>query len=157
VFREFINLVGQHLHSPPGQLKRESTRSHGKTFKTRSINGVTMSIKVLLADDSAVVRRAIRGLLTGTEIELIAEAENFAQAIKLMNELKPQVLVVDLHMNDKLPELKPCDARVVAMSFANDEEAWTLAQRLGADALLDKTELFDELIPTIRTFAAAAN
>jgi DNA-binding NarL/FixJ family response regulator len=116
-----------------------------------------MSIKVLLADDSAVVRRAIRGLLTGTEIELIAEAENFAQAIKLMNELKPQVLVVDLHMNDKLPELKPCDARVVAMSFANDEEAWTLAQRLGADALLDKTELFDELIPTIRTFAAAAN
>jgi two-component system, NarL family, response regulator LiaR len=116
-----------------------------------------MSIKVLLADDSAITRRAIRGLLANTEIELVAEAENFAQAIKLMNELKPQVLVVDLHMNDKLPELKPCDARVVAMSFANDEEAWTLAAQLGADVLLDKTELFNELIPAIRTFASAEN
>jgi len=39
--------------------------------------------------------------------------------------------------------------KVVAISFANDDEARKLAESYGADALLDKMRLYDELIPAI--------
>ena len=55
-----------------------------------------MPIKVLLADDSEIVRRGIRALLRSQpEIELVGEAADFCQTIRMMNELKPQVIVLD--------------------------------------------------------------
>jgi DNA-binding NarL/FixJ family response regulator len=119
-------------------------------------------IKVLLADDSAIVRRAIRGLLEDTGIELVAEAEDFPQAIQLTNKLKPQVLVMDLHLKNRaeVSDVRPHlnnPARIIAISFSIDEEAKKLANQLGANAFLDKTALGDELIPTIKTFASNAN
>jgi chemotaxis response regulator CheB len=54
-----------------------------------------MSIKVLLADDSEIVRRVIRDLLRSQpEIELVGEAVDFHQTIRMMNELNPQVFVL---------------------------------------------------------------
>jgi DNA-binding NarL/FixJ family response regulator len=121
-----------------------------------------MPIRVLLADNSTVVRHAIRGLLENTDIALIAEADDFHEAIQLANKLKPQVVVIDLYMKGvDLPDIKHhlngCGAPVVAISFAIDDEAKTLADNLGAVTLLDKAKLVDELIPTIKTFASAAN
>ena len=50
-----------------------------------------MPSKVLLADDSDVVRRAIRSLLEAQpEVEVVGEAADFAQTIQMANELKPQ-------------------------------------------------------------------
>ena len=45
-------------------------------------------------------------------------------------------------------------ARIVAISFANDEEAEALAKSFGAVALLEKMELADELIPAIEKFSS---
>ena len=114
-----------------------------------------MSIKVLLADDSEIVRRAIRALLRSQpEIELVGEAANFAQAIQLANALTPHVM--DLHMPDEnsinLLDVKSQmnrGARTLAISMWNDEETQTLAQMLGAVTLLDKAELGSTLIPAI--------
>jgi chemotaxis response regulator CheB len=51
-----------------------------------------MPIKVLLADDSNIVRRAIRRVLAvRPEIQLIGEATDFAQTIQMTNDLKPEV------------------------------------------------------------------
>jgi DNA-binding NarL/FixJ family response regulator len=115
-----------------------------------------MPTKVLLAEDSEVVRRAIRHLLEGDpEIELIGEATNFAETIQMLKDLSPQVLVMDLHMRDetklKPSELKSClnGSHIVAISIWNDEEAKALADSYGAATLLDKVNLTDELIPTI--------
>ena len=116
-----------------------------------------MSIKILLADDSAIVCRGIRQLLAGqTEIEIVAEAANFAQTIQLANDVKPQVIVLDLHMPDEtnvtpqgLKSHLNHDSRLLAISFSNDEETKVLAESFGAAALLDKTELASTLIPTI--------
>jgi chemotaxis response regulator CheB len=123
---------------------------------------MSMPIKVLLADDSDVMRRAIRRLLEEQpDIELVGEASDFGETVQMTTEFKPQVIVVDLNMqndamttSDVKPRLDGCDARVVAISFANDETAQTLANNLGAVTLLDKTELADELIPTIKKFAS---
>jgi DNA-binding NarL/FixJ family response regulator len=116
-------------------------------------------IKVLLADDSDVMRRAIRNLLRQyPNIELVGEAVSFAQTIQMMNDLKPQVILMDLHMKDQATftteDIKTqLNGRIVAISLANDEETKALADSFGALILLDKMELAVELIPTIEKFA----
>jgi chemotaxis response regulator CheB len=58
-----------------------------------------MCIKVLLADDTAFMRRAIRNLLgREPEIELVGEAQNYAESLSLTRKFKPHVVILDLHM-----------------------------------------------------------
>jgi len=64
-------------------------------------------IRVLLADDHAVMRRGIRDILDAdTEIEVIGEAEDGREAVRLTEKLNPDVLIIDLGM----PELNGLDA-----------------------------------------------
>jgi DNA-binding NarL/FixJ family response regulator len=64
-------------------------------------------IRVLLADDHAVMRRGIREILDAdSDIEIIGEAGDGREAIRLADKLKPDVLVIDLGM----PELNGLDA-----------------------------------------------
>ena len=117
-------------------------------------------IKILLADDNDVARRAIRGLLEENPmIELVGEAVSFAQTIQMANDLKPQVVLLDVHMKDQAtftPEdiKTQLDGLIVAISIANDGETKALADSFGAVTLLDKAELVDELIPTIMKLAS---
>jgi DNA-binding NarL/FixJ family response regulator len=121
-----------------------------------------MTIKVLLADDSDVVRRAIRGLLEEhPDIELVGEVKDFTQMVEMTKDLKPEIILLDLHMKRDEVKLTPVGvksrlnggARIVAMSFSTDEEARALAESFGAVAVLDKAELAEELIPTIYKFS----
>jgi DNA-binding NarL/FixJ family response regulator len=58
-----------------------------------------MAITLLLADDAHSIRSAVRHILeTEPTIELIGEAINFPQALEMCAELKPTVLLLDLHM-----------------------------------------------------------
>jgi DNA-binding NarL/FixJ family response regulator len=116
-----------------------------------------VSIKVLVADDSAILRHAIRNVLaTQPEIEIVGEAANFAQAIQMANVLTPHVIVMDLHMPDE-NRIDPLavksqlnrGARTLGISVWNDEETQALAQMFGAVTLLDKAELASTLIPAI--------
>jgi DNA-binding NarL/FixJ family response regulator len=117
-----------------------------------------MPIRVLLAEDSKVVRAAIAHLLKGdSRIELVGEATGFAETLELVAALKPDVLLIDLHMNDerKYPphvvksQVLQSTGRVLAMSLSDDEIAKALAASVGAQVLLDKSKLSSELIPTI--------
>jgi len=115
-----------------------------------------MPIKVLVADDSHEMRSAIRRILEGERrIEIIGEAGTFAKTVQMIGDLKPEVLLLDLHMAEKRdfrPELVKSQLACVctlAVSFSNDDEARLLAESYGAVALLDKMKLFDEMIPAI--------
>jgi DNA-binding NarL/FixJ family response regulator len=117
-----------------------------------------MCIKVLVADDTPVMRKAIRTLLGGEpEIELVAEAQNFAESLSMTRKFKPHVVILDLHMPDS-SNLTPMNvseglrayrAAVLAISVWNDEDTRCLAQSYGATALLDKMRLGRELIPAV--------
>ena len=116
-----------------------------------------MPIKVLLADDTDLMRHAIRKLITEEpRIELVGEASNFGQAMQLIADFKPQVLLLDLHLAEKR-EFPPALVKsqlasvenVLAVSFSNDAEAKALADSYGARLLLDKMNLFNQLIPAI--------
>jgi DNA-binding NarL/FixJ family response regulator len=118
-----------------------------------------LPIKVLLADDSDIMRRAIsRVLEEEPSFTLVGEATGFRELLKLTPLLKPDVLLIDIHMHDETA-FPPQEIRaqilehtdyIVAISIRNDEEAVALAQRLGAHVLLDKFKLYGELIPTIK-------
>lgn len=118
-----------------------------------------MSIKVLSADDSDVMRNAIAKLLhEEPSTELVGEAKGFAETIRLSNTLKPDVLLMELHMSDERdypPEsvrVEVCATAgcVLAISVWNDEKAKALAERFGARALVDKANLYSELIAAIK-------
>jgi two-component system, NarL family, response regulator DevR len=60
------------------------------------------SIEILVADDSEIVRRGIRQLLSAqTEITIVGEAASFVQTIQMASDLEPRVIVMDLHMPDE--------------------------------------------------------
>jgi DNA-binding NarL/FixJ family response regulator len=125
-----------------------------------------MVIKVVLADDSRIMREAIRTFLGGySEIALVGEAADFLQAIRMVCDLRPQILLLDLHMpngvgldlTDASNRLRATQVLILAMSVWTDMNTKALAERFGAVALLDKMKLGDDLIPTCRRFGQQAN
>jgi two-component system response regulator NreC len=120
-----------------------------------------MPIKLLLADCSDAMRSAIRQLLKKElGIEVVGTATSFAEGLQLSAALKPDVLLMDLHMPDEReypPELVKSQVLlhtkcIIAISLWDDDESKVLAERFGAHVLLDKMKLYTELIPAIKKF-----
>jgi DNA-binding NarL/FixJ family response regulator len=128
-------------------------------YPSRGTGSKIMPITVLLADDTAVMRKAIRRLLESEPgIEIIGETADFAQTIKMTTDLKPQVIVMDLHMPDA-SRVTPSDVKaglasgasqLLAISIWDDEDSQALAKAYGAVAFLDKMSLGTDLIPAIK-------
>ena len=109
-----------------------------------------MCVRVFLAEDSEPMRRAIRVLLSEREdITLVGEAATLSEAIQKAEELRPDEIIFDLHMADGAKQHLFAGTKLLAISFANDDEAKAAAARIGAAKLLDKMELANELIPAI--------
>ena len=79
----------------------------------------------------------------------------------MTSDLKPEVIVMDLHMPDGAkvnpPEVKSHlngASRLLAISFANEADAKALAESFGAAAILDKMDLGKTLIHAIMQVAA---
>jgi DNA-binding NarL/FixJ family response regulator len=123
-----------------------------------------MEIRVVIADDSAAVRRGLRNLLSrDNEIEIVGEAGDYAHMAKIVVETNPHVVVMDLNMpnypDGNVPGLRSffqpgSEPPIIVISFAIDSEAKQRAVQLGAKRMLDKTNLASELIPTIRELIA---
>jgi chemotaxis response regulator CheB len=123
-------------------------------------------VRVLLADDSGVMLRAVSRLLTEhPAIVLVGAAGNFEEAVRLADEHQPHVLVLDLRMAQKASadalrfKAQQLGLRLLAITAAsvNDKESIALAEAIGADKLLDKMELDEKLVPTILALASAAD
>ena len=119
-----------------------------------------MPITVLLTDDKEVVRHSIQLLLgSEPEIRIVWRSDHFsADASARYRSQRPQIVLMDLHLPDDSSvnpqELKSLlntlGARLIAISFWDDEATQTLADSFGAAILLDKLTLATELIPAIK-------
>ena len=104
------------------------------------------------------MRKAIRHLLSECEdITVVGEAATLSEAIQKTEELRPDEIIFDLHMADGAKQHLFAGSKLLAISFANDDEANTLADSIGAARLLDKLELANELIPAILELAPVAS
>lgn len=115
-----------------------------------------MPIRVVLADDSEVLRRTLTRFLTADAgVELVGVAEDVPAALRLLRETGAQVLLFDLNMavrhTDRCNELKAASAQtaLVAISMDAGNEGLALAERCGATTLVDKMKLHDELVPAL--------
>jgi DNA-binding NarL/FixJ family response regulator len=116
-----------------------------------------MCVRVLVADDTDIIRRGIKQLLKDRDdIAVIGEASNLPETIQKTAEFLPDVVIMDLRMtasaNGELNSLT-IGRPTVAISFAIDEIAKEQAERLGAVKFIDKMELAKELVPTLLQFA----
>jgi two-component system, NarL family, nitrate/nitrite response regulator NarL len=114
-------------------------------------------IKILIADDHVIFRDGLRKLLDSDgELIVVGEASNGAECIKMLGNLKPDVLLLDLRMPDKsglavLEEVNfdTVPTRVIILTAAEDERDVLRAMRLGARGAVLKQSATAMLLKSI--------
>lgn len=115
-------------------------------------------LRVLIADDHTVVRQGIRGVLEEVEgLEVVAEAGDGEEALALVKELEPDVVVLDVNMPGKtgLEVAKAlrddgASVRILILSMHDDPEYVLQAVRVGADGYVLKDVSPAELRDAVR-------
>jgi two-component system, NarL family, response regulator NreC len=120
-------------------------------------------IKIVLADDHAVVRKGLRLLLDNEQgLEVVAEAGTAEDAMRYVRAHRPQVLVLDLNMPgtlnslDAIPDVEGAGdgTRVVVLTMQEDPEFARRALGNGAAGYVLKEAADDELVEAVRRAAA---
>lgn len=120
-----------------------------------------MKIRVILVDDHPVVRNGVKNFLTkARDIEVIAEARDGEEAIRLVNELNPHVLLLDMELPGKngvevTEALKAAGSSVKVLAFSghNDREYIRGVLNSGAAGYITKDEPNEHVIEAIRGVA----
>jgi DNA-binding NarL/FixJ family response regulator len=122
---------------------------------------VAMSITLLIADDHEVVRSGLKSLLTGTDIEIVAEASTGEAAIRMVQEHEPNVVLLDIRMPDgdglnalgRIKLDRP-DLPVLILSTHDNPTYVARAVALGAAGYILKGTDRENLVRAIHTAAA---
>ncbi|MBE3581265.1 MAG: response regulator transcription factor [Thermoanaerobacteraceae bacterium] len=116
-------------------------------------------IRILLADDHAVLRGGLKLLLnTQPDMTVIGEAADGREAVDLCRALKPDVLLLDLNMPGEgglkaLEELKDTGTRILVLTMYDDVAYLRQAVESGAAGYILKSAADVELIAAIRAAA----
>ena len=118
-------------------------------------------IRVVLADDHAVVRAGVKAVLsTAKDIQVIGEGSNGREAVNLVERLKPDVLVMDLSMGEmdgitaaKEITEKKLATKVLILTMHAEEAYLVKVLEAGASGYLVKSAADRELVDAVRAVA----
>jgi len=118
-------------------------------------------IRVVLADDHAVVRSGLKAVLgAARDIDVVGEASNGREAITLVNRLNPDVVIMDLTMAEmdgmtatKTIAEQGSAARVLVLTMHTEEEYLVQVLQAGAAGYIVKSAADRELLDAVRTVA----
>jgi DNA-binding NarL/FixJ family response regulator len=113
--------------------------------------------RLLLVEDHVLVRQSIRAFLEGAALEVVGEASSGTEAVQLVRELQPDLVIMDLH----LPEMSGIEAarhirreypdiRIIALTAYNEKAYHRALSEAGADGFVLKTAQFAELLQVIQ-------
>lgn len=117
------------------------------------------TLRVLIADDHAGIRRSLRSLvLSHREWDVCGEAADGVQAIERAKELQPDLILMDVSM----PRMNGIEAAsrihrelpktgILIVTQYNTPEIARLAEEAGAEGYIPKSEIWNLLIPTIES------
>lgn len=119
-------------------------------------------VTVVVADDHPLMRMGICNLLNRSgDIQVIGEAVNGQQAICQVNELKPDILIMDMEMPDMdgvevARELRQCNSsvRILVLSAYNDRRYIEAVLEHGAAGYLTKDEAPESITSAVHDIAA---
>src|SRR5438105_14562139 len=121
-----------------------------------SLPGSIMKIKLLVADDHAVVREGVATMLKGSDIQVVAEAATGNQAIERAMNLQPDVVLLDVRMPDTdgleaLERIADRSPRTKVVMFTGHENPTYVARAvaLGAAGYVMKGATKDEIVTAI--------
>ena len=120
-----------------------------------------MAVRVVVVDDHEVVRTGIVSLFEGSDVKVVGQASGGAAAVKVVKDKKPDVVLLDIRMNngdglaalDELRQSAP-DCRVVILSTYDNPTYIARANAVGASDYLLKGSTRDHLLGAIRAVAA---
>jgi two-component system, NarL family, response regulator NreC len=121
-----------------------------------------MTIRLLLVDDHVVIRLGLHMLLQSEpDMEIVGEAGTAQEALALLPEVKPNVILMDIGLPDltgieattRIKQYSPAIA-VVALTIHEDEEYFFKMLEAGASGYVPKRAAPEELITAIRAAAA---
>ncbi|MEU2394358.1 response regulator transcription factor [Streptomyces sp. NPDC007369] len=135
------------------------------------------SIRVLLADDQPLVRSGLRVLMADTpDLEVVGEAANGAEAVRLTAELEPDVVVMDIRMPEmdgieatrRIAAARPggrpgrggtqagtaAGARVLILTTFDEDDHVYGALRAGASGFAVKDMALDDILAAVRVVAS---
>ncbi len=119
-------------------------------------------IKVMVVDDHVVVRTGLKALLSKhADLEVIAEAENGAEAVEKARETNPDVIIMDITMPvmdgieaTKRLKKEKADNHVVALTVHEDKQFLIQMMKAGASGYISKQARSEELVAAIQTAAS---
>jgi NarL family two-component system response regulator LiaR len=124
----------------------------------RAYIGCMADIRVLIVDDMEEVRQDLRTFLTlAGDLEIVGEASNGLEGVRLAEALQPQVVLMDLEMPvmdgyAATRQLKACQpsCRVIVLTIHTSQAEQNRAVSAGADSFIGKGASLDTLMESIR-------
>ena len=130
------------------------------TLETEPVEEVRPAprIRVMVVDDHPIVREGLRKLLELEEdVDVVAEADNGRQALDLIDERQPDIVLLDLKMPgmDGLTALQAMQntthrAKVIVLTASEDKNEWVQAMKLGCQGIVVKQTSPDLIVKSIR-------
>ncbi len=144
----------------PAEIKPEvETKPIGRTAEAKRVASTgSARLRVLLADDHQIVRQGIVSLLKEEQaVEVVGEATTGREALVLADELRPDVVIMDVSMPEmsgeeatrRIKEDLP-QTRIISLSMYEEPEVRERMHRAGAEGYVLKTAPTEELLAAIR-------